>query len=318
MGDAFKDYAAGIAAGIATVLIGHPFDTIKVNLQAKDANKRHGPLHVTSNIVRRDGVRGLYRGASSSFLGVAAESSVLFGCYSQIKGMLHPSKEGDAPYSAIIPAAAVAGASVSLILCPTELVKCRLQMQDRESRAGGQRKYNGPFDCVSKTFKQEGLRGFYRGLSATAIRESLGNVCFFTTYEVIRKYMTKVLGGRPVGAPRVGTHSEPDSYLAMAGQTIKDIAVEGTTGIVSGGVAGIVFWAIVLPFDVMKTRMQTEQAVGAAKHGFFSTFHMIRKESGISGLYAGLSPTLVRAFPANAAAIVAWELAARALYENRA
>jgi hypothetical protein len=50
----------------------------------------------------------------------------------------------------------------------------------------------------------------------------------------------QVLGGRPIGAPRVGVPSEADSYLALAGQTIKEIAVEGTTGIVSGGVAGIV------------------------------------------------------------------------------
>lgn len=28
--DATKDYIAGLAAGVATVLIGHPFDTVKV------------------------------------------------------------------------------------------------------------------------------------------------------------------------------------------------------------------------------------------------------------------------------------------------
>ena len=29
-GDAAKDYAAGFAAGVATVITGHPFDTVKV------------------------------------------------------------------------------------------------------------------------------------------------------------------------------------------------------------------------------------------------------------------------------------------------
>lgn len=59
--------------------------------------------------------------------------------------------------------------------------------------------------------------------------------------------------------------------------------------------------------------------VTAAEDGSFilSCAVQIRKESGIAGLYAGLSPTLVRAFPANAAAIVAWELAARMLYDDR-
>jgi hypothetical protein len=30
MDHAFKDYVAGLAAGVATVVIGHPFDTVKV------------------------------------------------------------------------------------------------------------------------------------------------------------------------------------------------------------------------------------------------------------------------------------------------
>jgi solute carrier family 25 carnitine/acylcarnitine transporter 20/29 len=33
----------------------------------------------------------------------------------------------------------------------------------------------------------------------------------------------------------------------------------------------------------------------------------------VKALYAGIGPTLVRAFPANAAAIVTWELIARLL-----
>lgn len=40
----------------------------------------------------------------------------------------------------------------------------------------------------------------------------------------------------------------------------------------------------------------------------------IYKQAGMRGLYAGVGPTLSRAFPANAAAIVAWELTARVLH----
>lgn len=38
---------------------------------------------------------------------------------------------------------------------------------------------------------------------------------------------------------------------------------------------------------------------------------------GLRGCYAGLGPTLVRAFPANAAAIVAWEFTAKSLGVKR-
>jgi len=39
----------------------------------------------------------------------------------------------------------------------------------------------------------------------------------------------------------------------------------------------------------------------------------VYKRAGMGGCYAGLGPTLTRAFPANAAAIVAWEYSAKIL-----
>lgn len=39
----------------------------------------------------------------------------------------------------------------------------------------------------------------------------------------------------------------------------------------------------------------------------------VYRRAGLAGCYAGLGPTLARAFPANAAAIVAWEYSAKIL-----
>ncbi len=68
-------------------------------------------------------------------------------------------------------------------------------------------------------------------------------------------------------------------------------------------------WACVLPLDVAKTRLQTAGPgspwdVGVGRH-----LAMLWREGGLRRLFAGLSPTLVSAFPANACQWVAWELA---------
>ncbi|ERN07439.1 hypothetical protein AMTR_s00019p00250240 [Amborella trichopoda] len=45
----------------------------------------------------------------------------------------------------------------------------------------------------------------------------------------------------------------------------------------------------------------------------FHTLSLVYKRVGKRGCYAGLEPTLMRAFTANAAAIVVWELTTKAL-----
>ncbi|MCO5558799.1 hypothetical protein L7F22_012386 [Adiantum nelumboides] len=92
MEDAAKDYAAGFAAGVATVIVGHPFDTVKVKLQTQNTEvnmaRYKNAAHCILSISKSVGLKGFYKGASSSFVGVALESSVLFGAYSQMRSAL--------------------------------------------------------------------------------------------------------------------------------------------------------------------------------------------------------------------------------------
>lgn len=88
----YKDYVAGLLAGVAAVATGHPFDTVKVKLQTHNTEAhlvqyRNG-FHCTARILKTEGIKGLYRGATSSFAGMALEGSLFFGIYSQTKKYL--------------------------------------------------------------------------------------------------------------------------------------------------------------------------------------------------------------------------------------
>lgn len=158
---AYKEYLAGLLAGVATVITGHPFDTVKVMLQ-KHNTEAHGikyknGLHCTARILQTEGVKGLYRGATSSFVGVAFESSLLFGIYSQTKQSLQGGGQSDVPRpQVIIPSAAYGGAIISFVLCPSELVKCRMQIQGTDSLVPKFSRYSSPLDCALQTVKNEG------------------------------------------------------------------------------------------------------------------------------------------------------------------
>ncbi|PON61386.1 Mitochondrial substrate/solute carrier [Trema orientale] len=302
MGDtpAYKEYVAGLLAGVSTVAVGHPFDTVKVKLQ-KHNTEAHGikyksGLHCTARILRTEGIRGLYRGATSSFVGVSFESSLVFGIYSQTKQLLQGSSQSSAPQPhVIIPSAAYGGAIISFVLCPSELIKCRMQVQGTDSLVPVSSRYSGPLDCAVKTVKSEGVKGIFRGGFTTLLRESIGNAVFFSVYEYVRYHM----------------HSQLNSASSDHGNLI-DVGV----GIMSGGLGGMAFWSAVLPLDVAKTIIQTAPNENTSRNPF-RILNSIYRRDGFKGCYTGLGPTICRAFPANAAAIVTWELAIKLLGINR-
>eukprot|EP00261_Vitis_vinifera_P036938 XP_019078181.1 PREDICTED: mitochondrial arginine transporter BAC1 isoform X2 [Vitis vinifera] len=257
----YKEYVAGLLAGVATVGIGHPFDTVKVKLQ-KHNTEAHGMkykngLHCTARIVKSEGVKGLYRGATSSFLGMAFESSLLFGIYSRTK----------------------------------QKMQCRMQIQGTDSLVPKSSRYSSPLDCALKTMKTEGVTGIFRGGLTTLLRESFGNAVFFSVYEYVRYYM----------------HLQ----LKAASSDHNDLIDVGI-GIVTGGLGGVAFWSAVLPLDVAKTIIQTASDKSSTKNPF-RILNSIYRRAGLRGCYTGLGPTIARAFPANAAAIVTWELAIKLL-----
>ncbi|CAN1280881.1 Mitochondrial arginine transporter BAC1 [Linum perenne] len=259
---AYKEYLAGLLAGVSTVIIGHPFDTVKVKLQ-KHNTEAHGVkyrngLDCSARILQTEGVKGLYRGATSSFVGVAVESSLLFGIYSRTKQSLQKGVQTDKPQpQVIIPSAAYGGSIISFILCPSELVKCRMQVQGAGSLVPKIDRYSSSLDCAIQTMKHDGVTGLFRGGLTTFMREAVGNAAFFSVYEILQ------------------------------------------------------FWSVVLPLDVAKTIIQTSP--NNSTRNPFKVLNSIYKSNGVKGCYTGLGPTIVRAFPANAAAIVTWELAMKML-----
>lgn len=292
----YKEYIAGLLAGVATVAIGHPFDTVKVKLQKHNTEvqgiKYRNGLHCAARVLATEGVKGLYKGATSSFVGVAFESSILFGLYSQTKQLLQGGVQSNGPQPrVIIPSAAFSGAIISFVLCPSELVKCRMQVQGTDSLVPKSSSYSGPLDCALKTIKSDGVTGIFRGGSTTLLRETIGNAIFFSVYEYVRYYMHLQLN----------TSSSDHSNLIDMG-----------VGIVSGGLGGVAFWSAVLPLDVAKTIIQTAPDKCSPTNPF-QVLNSIYARAGLRGCYAGLGPTIVRAFPANAAAIVTWELAMKLL-----
>ncbi|CAF1403524.1 unnamed protein product [Rotaria sp. Silwood1] len=176
-------------------------------------------------------------------------------------------------------AGSLAAIFASLVLCPTELVKCRIQtMNDFQlHKQKPIRKTISPIDIIRNIIRTEGIRGLYRGLTATLARECPGYGCFFGAYELTRSLLTK--------------ENEKKTDIGFVRTWI------------SGGMAGICFWIFMFPIDAIKSRIQVlKPNMNTMKY----TIEFIRNE-GFTTLYAGLLPTLIRSFFATGALFMTYE-----------
>ncbi|ELU04533.1 hypothetical protein CAPTEDRAFT_189799 [Capitella teleta] len=75
------DFFAGCIGGCAGVLVGHPFDTVKVRLQTQNFSKPQykGTFDCFISIAKKESVFGLYKGMSSPLYGLAAINAIVFG-----------------------------------------------------------------------------------------------------------------------------------------------------------------------------------------------------------------------------------------------
>ena len=72
----------------------------------------------------------------------------------------------------------------------------------------------------------------------------------------------------------------------------------------AGSAAGLIGWAVAIPFDVVKNRHQA-----VITGSVFSTVVDLWNKERLPGFYRGAIPILTRAIPANAAAFLGYETA---------
>ena len=124
------DLSAGSVAGTACVYAGQPFDTIKVKMQVSPHLYR-STLQCLKDMTKKDGFKGFYAGATPALLAQVGENAVIFLCYGQCQKIVQfiAGKKSASDLNAFHHACSGSLAAFlgSFVLCPLELIKCRLQ-----------------------------------------------------------------------------------------------------------------------------------------------------------------------------------------------
>ncbi|KAF7489526.1 Mitochondrial ornithine transporter 1 [Sarcoptes scabiei] len=171
------DFVAGCNGGIANVLVGQPLDTIKVKMQTFP-NLYKNPWICFKQTFSKEGIRrGLYAGTSPALLANVAENSVLFCAYGFCQNLIKNFRNKNSLNTLENATAGFMAAFFSsFTLCPTELIKCKLQAL----RETGHHSSNiTSYQLTRSILKQEGIAGLFRGLTSTMFREMPGYFFFF-------------------------------------------------------------------------------------------------------------------------------------------
>lgn len=281
-----KSVTAGSVSGMASVVVCHPFDTIRTRLQISPQRFR-GFFDCAAQTIERESAAALYKGFAAPFFTQAVYKSVIFTTSAKFRNDIFPNCQTLQPWltpSVIsLSSGAIAGGLNAFIVTPVELVRNRLQVQYKHVQSS--RRYRGTFHCIAQVMRTEGIGAFWRGFSTTILRDSLGVACYFLGFDFAKQQLSQ------------RTSIGDTSVLLTA-----------------GAFGGISFWAIALPFDTIKTLIQVDTKQG--KHsGLLSTTGRLIQDHGVLHLLRGWQAAFSRGIPSAAITFYTFDRTSRYLNE---
>lgn len=179
----------GLAACSATVFC-QPLDTLRTRFAAQGEPKIYRNLrHAVVTMCGSEGVWTFYRGLSPTLMAVFPYAGLQFFSYNVFKKMLSPAPKAGKSGGNLQSLFCGSGAGMisKTITYPFDLLKKRLQVggfEEARLHFGTVRTYKGLLDCTTQIAKEEGLLGFFKGLSPSLLKAAVSTGFTFFCYEL--------------------------------------------------------------------------------------------------------------------------------------
>jgi hypothetical protein len=251
--EALADAIAGAGAGVFGLLVMYPLDTYKSRKQ----------ISATATFTNNFNIRQWYDGLGIGLVSEAAQQAAYYYFYSILRRNWIGKYQQYPGTIAALGIGSVAGALNMIITSPLSTLHARMQT----AAVRKEEKLNGIMDHVWNIWKNEGIAGFWSGISTSLILVVNPSITFFC-FETLKRYAKVVL-------ERNGKKNLTSGWLFIIGALSKLIAT-----------------IITYPLILAKTKLQTDK--NKVYKGLADLYRQIWKDYGFTGLYLGMNSKILQ------------------------
>ncbi|CAB1339289.1 unnamed protein product [Coregonus sp. 'balchen'] len=182
-----REMLAGCGAGTCQVIVTTPMEMLKIQLQDAgriEAQRKlmpqaaggapggpvevrtHTAMQLTRELLRSQGIAGLYKGLGATLLRDVPFSIIYFPLFANLNSLGGRGADGPAPFYVSFASGCIAGSTAAVAVNPVDVIKTRIQTMTRGSREDT---YSGVTDCIRKILHQEGPSSFLKGAYCRAL-----------------------------------------------------------------------------------------------------------------------------------------------------
>ncbi|KAF3901390.1 Mitoferrin [Arthrobotrys entomopaga] len=270
-----KHFSSGLAGGVVSAIVLQPADLLKTRVQ----QTRHNNLPTIIRMILVSGapISTFWRGSIPSAIRTGVGSGLYFASLNILRKSIQGPQRQPTPLTNLL-TGSVARVFAGFVMMPITIIKVRYESTFYN--------YKSMSHACRDIFTKEGLRGFFSGFGATAVRDGPYAGVYVSFYEGSKGVFQKL-------------------YHTTARAGVVDPEQSATLVNLSAGLtAGVLATAVTNPFDALKTRIQlfpetyTNMWVAGKK---------VVSEGGVRALFDGMGLRMARKALSSAVMWTAYE-----------
>jgi len=287
---------AGAVGGMAAMTVTYPLVFLSTRAAVEKRKEQKSTYQAVLDIVKSEGIGGLYSGLESSLLGIAVTNGVYYYFYERSRAVVLNSRTGSkalsTPESILI--GLIAGSATTIISNPIWVVQTAQTVRtmssassESQSEPGSSSSPSKPRPVVKKLglietllaiLRKGGPAEFWRGIGPALVLV-MNPVIQYTVFEQLKNTLVK----RRTAKLRVGGSSNS----AVAVPTDIDYFL-------LGALSKLVATGTTYPYIVIKSRLQAGSADAQCYKPALDGLLTVIREEGVEGLYKGIGSKLTQ------------------------